>query len=86
MKRGERKPFVYRSPAGRLADRFANLARHRHHVARELRLIEKLVAEYPELQSSVGATANIRKVWLVIDNSPGRGVVTANGDHGPPRR
>jgi hypothetical protein len=84
MKHGERKPFVYRSPAGRLVDRFANLERHRQHVTRELRLIEKLVAEYPELRKSIPASANTRKLWLVVDNSPGRGVVTADGGNGLP--
>jgi hypothetical protein len=71
MKRGERKPFIYRDPAGRLADHFANLERHRQHVVRELRLIEKLTIEYPELRkSSLPSLAVTRKgLRLVVDNS-----------------
>jgi hypothetical protein len=54
-KHGERKPFVYRRPAERLADRFASLARHRQHVARELRLIEWL--EPPGMEEALAEAA-----------------------------
>jgi hypothetical protein len=76
MKLDERKSLVYRSPAGRLADRFANLERHRQHVARELRLIEKLVAEHPELRKAMPANAETKKLRLVADNSPNRSIGT----------
>jgi len=71
MKRDDCKLLTYRSPVERLADRFANLERHRQHIARELRLIEKLVTEYPELRARLPVGGKDKKLRLVVDNVAG---------------
>jgi len=68
MKHGERKPFLYRGPADKLVDRLAELERHRRHVRSELRLLEKLLAEHPDLRKRLPNVEITGRLRLVVDN------------------
>lgn len=80
MKRGERKPFYYRDPAGKLADRLTELERHRHHVQNELRLLEKLLAQHPQLRKLLPNGAARSRLRLVVDNGRCRVADDAGAD------